>query len=315
MSWSRLPIAESLADLAWSLWAELGVSGWERRHQQWCIDVEALLILTALLGDTDPRLRDESTDWCIRYTRLVSATRLKYLYKQLDTGTQAAFDEFSATVQAHSRTNWPASGPPRPFQPTGRSHIDTLTRPAHFGIRQRAIFGTSARAEIIRILAGAPDKTFTAAELADDAGYTKRAIDLELEIICLGGIVTGRAIRGSRRYRLTEPQAVLSFVGPRPTWLPQWQPLVRIFIGAIRLTATFRDAPDIIKRIEAAKFLNSSEHDIEAAGLFQPVTTEAPAHSWDALNVWLADLVRLLAQGEVTAFRPGGIITAGSVAQ
>src|SRR5262245_61784017 len=73
---SSAAVTQSLIDLAWSLWAELGVSGWTRHHADWNVDVEALIILTAALEDADPRLRDESTDWCIRYARFVSSARL-----------------------------------------------------------------------------------------------------------------------------------------------------------------------------------------------------------------------------------------------
>jgi hypothetical protein len=44
---------------------EVGVSGVFRRHGAWNIDLGPF-ILTAALADVDPRLRDESTDWCIR---------------------------------------------------------------------------------------------------------------------------------------------------------------------------------------------------------------------------------------------------------
>jgi hypothetical protein len=69
-------LREQLAALAWSLWAELGVSAWERHHSRWFIDLEALVVYTAWLGDTDARLRDEVTDWCIRFGSWVSASRL-----------------------------------------------------------------------------------------------------------------------------------------------------------------------------------------------------------------------------------------------
>src|SRR5438128_8988025 len=58
-------IREHILDLVWSLWAELGVSSWIRRHQQWAIDPEPLILFTVQIGDADRRLRDEALDWCI----------------------------------------------------------------------------------------------------------------------------------------------------------------------------------------------------------------------------------------------------------
>ncbi len=73
---SSSPLANALTSLAWSLWAELGVSGWSRHHKHWLVDPEPLVVFTAWLGDTDARLRDEATDWCIQFGSWLSATRL-----------------------------------------------------------------------------------------------------------------------------------------------------------------------------------------------------------------------------------------------
>src|SRR5438105_10743511 len=91
-------IREHVLDLAWSLWAELGVSSWTRRHQQWAIDPEPLILFTAYVSESDRRLRDEAVDWCIRYGSYVSATRLRNLLKAAPPNQQLAFEMFAATV-------------------------------------------------------------------------------------------------------------------------------------------------------------------------------------------------------------------------
>jgi hypothetical protein len=48
----------------------LTAARWTRTHTDWAIDLEPLIMFTAALGDEDPRLRDEATDWCIRNGRL-----------------------------------------------------------------------------------------------------------------------------------------------------------------------------------------------------------------------------------------------------
>lgn len=45
------------------------------REASIAISPEPLILFTAGLGDADPRLRDEATDWCVRYGRYVSAAR------------------------------------------------------------------------------------------------------------------------------------------------------------------------------------------------------------------------------------------------
>ena len=68
--------------LAWGAWTELGVSGWTATHRDWAVDPEPLVLFTGRLGDTDPRLRDEATDWCVQHWRYVSKTRLKNLQRR-----------------------------------------------------------------------------------------------------------------------------------------------------------------------------------------------------------------------------------------
>ena len=64
-------------EIAWSLWAELGLSGWTRHHADSAVDLEPLIIATPRLGDWDARLLEESFDWCVQNSRFVSAVRLR----------------------------------------------------------------------------------------------------------------------------------------------------------------------------------------------------------------------------------------------
>jgi hypothetical protein len=70
-----------LLDLVWSLWTELGVAGIKRKHQKFLINLEELIILTVVLAEIDPRLRDESLDWCSQYHHFISTSRLKSIIK------------------------------------------------------------------------------------------------------------------------------------------------------------------------------------------------------------------------------------------
>ena len=66
-------------ELLWSLWSELGVHGWERKHCGWWIDPEALIVFTATLDPANPRLRDEAMASCLGHRRLQSNVRIKSL--------------------------------------------------------------------------------------------------------------------------------------------------------------------------------------------------------------------------------------------
>src|ERR1700722_2553046 len=100
-------IDKSLADLAWSLWSELGVSGIARQHADCLILLEELIILTALIAESDPRLRDEALDWCSKYHNFVSVSRLRTLVNGLGEQVYEAFSLFAATLNSIAQTRWP----------------------------------------------------------------------------------------------------------------------------------------------------------------------------------------------------------------
>ncbi len=119
--------------LAWSLWAEMGVSGWQRNHTSHAIDPERLILFTAFLGDADPRLRDEATDWCIAYGRYVSAARLRNLLSTQTPEVRATLAGLAATVNAHANLRWPSHRPARhkPVPTRARSAQPSPTSQLH----------------------------------------------------------------------------------------------------------------------------------------------------------------------------------------
>src|SRR6516165_4421831 len=100
MEMTSKQIKENLAHLAWSLWTEVGVAGLERRHRDFLIGLEELIILTAALSEFDPRLRDEALDWCVQYHRFISPIRLHILAKKYEEYIANPFSTFSATLNA-----------------------------------------------------------------------------------------------------------------------------------------------------------------------------------------------------------------------
>lgn len=193
-SCSKLVLERTL-DLAWSLWTELGVSGWQRRHTTVAIDPEPLVLLTATLGDADRRLQDEATDWCIRYGRYLTVTRLRHLLAASPEGTRAAFGVFAATVNANAPLHWPEATEPRKYQCRGRSTISDFRPTALVALRLRALLGVSARAEIVRLLLAQPGAALSAGELAPGAGYTKRNVAEALEGLRMAGVLQALPVR------------------------------------------------------------------------------------------------------------------------
>ena len=156
-------------DLAWSLWAELGVDGAARRHDWQAIDLEPLIIFTARIGASDSRLRASTIDWCIANARFASALRLRNLAEHASAGTREAFGPYAVTVRAHAKAPWPGQGDPLTLFHPERASPPDLRRPSLVQLRLRALVGVSARAEILKLMLADPERPQPASTLAADA--------------------------------------------------------------------------------------------------------------------------------------------------
>lgn len=290
---------DALRGLAWSLWAELGVSGWGRRHADWEVDPEALIVFTAALGNGDPRLRDESLDWCIQNHRYVSAVRLRNLLRGEPPRVRAAFGPYAATVRAHARVNWPTTDAPWPYDRTGKSRLSDLTRPSLTTLRHRALFGTSARAEIIRAFSASPHQALTAATLAEGAHYTKRNVEQELHSLRLAGLLAGTTIRGQLYYRLARAEALLAFTGARPDHSPRWDRVFRVLLDGLSLRTQADRLDPRVRAVEASKLVRGLEPDLFRAGLMPPAHVADPG-AWDAFDTWIRATASRLASGDAS---------------
>jgi DNA-binding transcriptional ArsR family regulator len=284
-------------DLAWSLWAELGVSGWQRRHTSHAIDPELLILLTAFLGDADPRLRDEATDWCITYGRYVSAARLKNLVTRESEETKKAFGEFTATVNAHSGLRWPGATEPRRFMRTDRSELLDFRRPSLVVLRVRALFGVGARAEIVRAFLADPSVVLSAADLAAEAEYTKRNVAEGLDALRMAGLLEVAPVRNQLRYRLARPDELTALVGELPSVFPSWRPVFRILEHLLETARTDERLETRVRAVEAAKVLHELERDLRVAGVRAPPLDTADHDLWRAFERWSSELAKDWALG------------------
>ena len=50
---SKPQLREALLDLLWQQWAALGVAGATKADAEWCVDPEALVLITTTQGRTD----------------------------------------------------------------------------------------------------------------------------------------------------------------------------------------------------------------------------------------------------------------------
>ena len=236
-------IERLILDLAWSLWAELGVEGGARRHDWQAIDLEPLIIFTAHLGAVDSRLRASSIEWCITNARFASAFRLRNLADRASEPTRAAFGHFAATVRAHAKVPWPGEGDPLTMLHPDRIASPDLRRPSLIQLRLRALVGVSARAEILKLMLAEPERPLAAAPLAEDAGYSKGSVVQALDMLTLAGIVQVQPDANRLLYRLSRPGELAQALRWLPAVFPDWWPVFRITEGLADYTRSTSGQP------------------------------------------------------------------------
>lgn len=223
-------------DIAWSLWSELGVSGWKESDCVEAIDIEPLILFTAWLGEQDHRLWEESLDWCVTNHRFVSAARLRSLLKRAGRDEAEHFREYSATVQEIvPKASWPGGGRPCRITLSRKSRVPRLDRPALLQLRMRAIFGVSARSEVLRTLLIERPRGWSAADLAQLAGYAKVNVAAALDLLALAGVVAVESMGTQFRYRMARAPHLIEFAGPVPRFQPDWSARFAVIVELIRL--------------------------------------------------------------------------------
>ena len=275
--------AQSLA-LAWGAWTELGVSGWTSTHTDWAVDPEPLILFTAWLGDAEPRLRDEATDWCVQNWRHISKARLKNLLREQPDDVAAAFGAFAATVGAHAAISWPGATHPRRYAVTGRSKVPHLDRPSLVWLRLRALFGVSARAEILRCFLAQAGGAMTVAALAVGTGYTKRNVGEECDTLQRAGVLMVRA-RGNRfYYSLLRRTELKAFVGEMPAVLPDWTAILNVARELVGLERRSECKELTTHPVHARKTLRLIRDDLDDLHIDAPAEHVQGADLWPALR-------------------------------
>ncbi|MGI8792315.1 MAG: hypothetical protein ACR2H3_03940, partial [Acidimicrobiales bacterium] len=274
---------QSLA-LASGAWAELGVSGWAATHHSWAIDAEPLIIFTAWLGDADRRMRDETTDWCIRNWRHISKTRLKNLLHAQPAEVRAAFGEFSATVGEHASIAWPNATSARPFTMTGRSALPRLDRPSMAWLRLRAMFGVSARSEILRCFLSNNGDSIGVARLATLAGYGKRNVAEECDGLERAGLLSVRAQGNRFQYSLSRRRELEGLIGELPPHRPNWVALLNITRELVILERWAADGSPTTLPVHARSVVDRIGDDLDELGIEPPSDSVQPADLWPALR-------------------------------
>lgn len=290
-------LREHILDTLWSQWHELGVAATvPRRHSDDFIDPEPLIALTAIHGDLDPRLRDESIDWVLRYGTYISKARLKNVLRSWGRLEDPQFREYAATVNAHGGAGWAAaSAKPLAFRPRSRSLLEDLTRPSLISLRIRAIFGVGARAELIRAFLSRPRSAMTAADLSSETSYGKRNVLNELEPLRFAGLVTSFRATNADRFSLARADTVEALVGPLPTRFARRAYTFTVLDALLRLARQSTKRSALQNAVDAVRLIEERKDLFASAEIYPPPLPSGP-QAWPALMEWAVGYARAIAR-------------------
>lgn len=291
-------LRERVLALAWSLWAEMGVPGWVRRHQDWSIDPEPLIIFTAFLGERDPRLRDECIRWCVRNSRYISVTRLRNLLRTASPALRGRWGSFAATVNALGAAGWPDATEPLVVRRSSKEGLDDFRRPAVVSLRLRTTFGVSARSEILLYFIAHPHAGASAADLSEVVQYSKRNVEKELEALRKAGLLNAERRRNRVEHLVAHPESLLLFAAPRPAIFPRWDAIF-VVLGALLAYEERVSAMDAtVVAVESRRLVQDLAEQVRGGNLPIP-PVEMTSHTLStALLQWGSRITDALAQGD-----------------
>lgn len=260
----------------WRQWGQVGLaSASVEPRDRWIVDPEALLLLGSTFARHDPRLFDETMDWLLRNAAFVNLSRLKSLQRRFDFSGMPVMAALATRVmQENRRLNWrlvlPRSGSgheplfmdvygvPLPdfgssdpgFLDAGfkRGKVNLRGMSRRFNpimpecalLRLRALFGVSARADVLLYLL-----THDAAHpsgIARETGFSQKNIQDTLVDMAASGFVHVVQFEGRMKHYSVEKRerAGLLYHPDKPGLVPRWvtwPPLFRameILLSGIR---------------------------------------------------------------------------------
>jgi len=329
---SRADLLHSALDLLWRQWTLLGVPGHAPETAPSLpriIDPEALLLFTTELGRYDARLLDEVTNWLRQYARLINVQRLKTLHHTHHLGDTAALSALAATLLQNARmAKWktlaslaepppepralflredggdlPAHGPIDPVYAAygltrGLQPVRSDARPPqidHPGvllIKLRALFGVSARAEIIAALL--TEESAHPAALAHRIGYLPRTVQDNLNEMALSGHVAGARVPGLREkhfaLRPHDWQFLITWEARSfPSWV-EWAVRFALVQDALGLLAGRFGPPDLTVALRFREIYERHYPALSRAGLAGRFTRTAHASGIEFAGAFLSEL-------------------------
>ncbi|MGD0664430.1 MAG: hypothetical protein ABSA17_01695 [Rhabdochlamydiaceae bacterium] len=283
---------ENLAHLAWSLWTELGVAGLERNHQNFSVAPEELILLTSVLSEFDPRLRDEALDWCIQYHRFISPFRLQILAKKYEEYISKPFSTFSATLNsiADIRTKWVVltTTSPLKYRPSCKSHLRNFEAPSMILFRLRSLVGASACSDVLAFLLSEKREDFAISDLLG-TGYSKRRLAAILEDLALAGILSKFQVRNQLRYTFARRNQLIKLLGNIPKNIINWDKVLAVLLPIRACLQAVEESPIGVRVIDMRNLLIQLSNQLLQLKLTPPPFQKNLEAYWNSVTEWILD--------------------------
>jgi hypothetical protein len=280
-------LRSALLNRAWIQWIALGVDAVGERDDA-VVDPEALIALTAELGDEDARLRDVSTDWCVAFGRYVNGSRLKQVARELGTPPDA-IGEYVATIKAGGGPSWPLATQPRPDYATrGKVRLGSALSRPRLRIRLRAAFGVNARADVLAALLASPEIGRSLADLARRTRFSKPSVAFAADALVLASLLEARTVGNERRFALTKPGEILPGLQP-PIAQPDWVAQFGVALDVLRFEEK-NGLSRSVRAIESRRIVEGLRSRILGEGLPQPNLDVFGDDFSDAFDRWVVSL-------------------------
>jgi hypothetical protein len=288
MDRSGSSLQDALLNRAWIQWIALGVDAVGEPDDA-VVDPEALIALTAELGDADARLRDVSTDWCVAFGRYINGSRLKQVAREIRTPSEA-IGEYVATVAASGGPAWPmGTEPRREYATRGKARFDSARTRSRLRIRLRAGFGVNARADVLAALLASPRDGLSVADLARKTRFTKPSTAFAVDALVLAGLLEARTVGNERRLVLAKPGEVLPGLRP-PIVQPDWVARFGVALEVLRFDRQDGMSPSV-RAIEARRLVEGLLARIASEGLPEPNLDAFGDQFSGAFDRWVVQLV------------------------
>lgn len=259
-------LVKRVGEFLWRQWGQVGLaSASVEPRDGWVVDPEALLLLSSSFARYDPRLFDEIMDWVSKNANFVNVPRLKSLLRRFEYSGQSVMSAIAAQAMAENpRLHWKlpslgseespealflnADGSPFPdFGPAdpaflragfrrGKVDLRGLSRrfnpvmPECALLRLRALFGVSARADIVLYLL--THEVAHPSGIARDTGFSQKTVQDTLVDMAASAFVHAVQSPGRLKHYVIQKDDRAAFLhhaakpGLTPRWIA-WPPLFR----------------------------------------------------------------------------------------